>query len=547
MEERQLPPGLDLLTERLFTIRIGSDIERCTLPGILAALLAEDQDVRFPDLTAEQRAHAWRFFVRCAAKSLHEMDIAVAQARTRQRPVLEADIARVLGGLAPEGAWQLYQSAPDKPGFLQIPTPDGAPPGGGNNYSARSLGLLTSAIGGKDHERKVDVARELTPERTAYAMIEYQLSSVYGGRGNYETQLVGSRSGAGSGVPLMGARIGGSNPESFRHDVRVLLDEWDETARYLGGANWALWALPWDGKSQLGSERLDPAFIPIARMVRLAAPVDGLFRGIWFRPTDTGRVRDHTDGGALGDPLTPLVPDPKTGSPKVRGALRKGYDYTEVVRLLFGSDEQGGTPSPSVQMLARESDDERTDLRVVFEGTAYEQGKTGGFHRREVMLPPNGANYIADPAPVRTAHKQMVERAKDVKGALRGAARILLNGELRPRDGDSVKTEAFAGQLEQRVDASYLGFLWEAVAALEREAPDWIDPWTKWLSNQALEIFRTSIGMLPSSAGRRFEREVSAENYLQYKLAKIRGEISLAGPEQADAEPEPTEEEEEPV
>ncbi|HET8656966.1 MAG TPA: hypothetical protein VFL93_15685 [Longimicrobiaceae bacterium] len=501
----------------------------------------------FPELAAEQQSHFWRFLVRCAAKALHEMGISVREANGRPGGTLEQEIAAVLAGLAPEGAWILYQPDPVTPGFLQIPTPDGQSPGKGNNYGARSLGLLTSVLGGKNHERKSDVARELTPEQTVYAVIEYQLSAVFGGRGNYETQLLGSRSGAGSGVPFMGARIGDSYEESFRHDVGVLLDGWAESARQLGGDTWALWAEPWDGRSQLGSERLDPAFIPIARMIRLDAPRDGRFHGVWFRPTDVGRVRDHTDGGVLGDPLTPLVPDPKTGSPKVRGALRKGYDYTEVVRLLFGSPDLGGTPSPSVRVLAARGDDQRTDLRVVFEGTAYEQGKTGGFHHREVLLPPSGTDWISDPAPVRLAHERMLQDVRDAKGALRGSARILLNGELRKREGDAAKTDAFAALLEQRVNASYLGHLWNAAAAIERGEEGWSAPWAEWLSYEAIEIFRSSLGLLPSSTGRRFEREISAEQYLQYKLAKLRGEISDDASDEMEVDAEPTEEEERPA
>ncbi len=547
MDEPSPSPGPDLLTDSLFTVRRGSDTRALTLPALLARLLAGDEVDSFVELSAEQRGYIWRFWVRCAAKVLHELGWSVEQAQSRESNALAADIGETLAALAPEGAWKLYQPDAAKPGFLQIPTPDGAAPGTGNNYKPNSLGLLTSTIGGKNHERKADVARELTPEQTAYALIEYQLSAIFGGRGNSETQLLGSRSGAGSGTPFMGARIGGSGGETFRHDVRVVLDGWANVARGLQGQVWALWAEPWNGRDQLASERLDPAFIPVARMIRLGAPEGEIFRTVWFRPTDTGRVRDHTDGGVLGDPLTPLVPDPKTGAPKVRGTLRKGYDYTEVVRLLFPAEENG-TPSPSVQVLAARGDDEGTELRVVFAGTAYEQGKTGGFHRREVLLPPDSADLFADPEPVRFAHEQMLQTVKNAKGALRGAARILLNGELRPRDGDAGKTDAFAAQLEQRADAAYLEHLWDAAAAKKRDEENCALPWAQWLSQQAEEIFRTSLGMLPSSTGRRWERETSAEAYLKWKLAQLRGEAGNAEPEtdpQIELAMETTEEEEE--
>jgi hypothetical protein len=547
MHEPKFTAGPDLLADPLFKVQQGSDTRALTIPALLARLLAGDEIDSFVELSAEQRGHVWRFWVRCAAKVLHELGLSVGQAQGRGPEALAAYFRETLAALAPEGAWKLYQPDAAKPGFLQIPTPDGAQPGAGNNYKPNSLGLLTSTIGGKNHERKADVARELTTEQAAYALIEYQTSAIYAGRGNYESQLLGSRSGAGSGTPFMGARIGDSSRETIRHDVQVVLDGWAKVARGLRGPVWALWAEPWNGKDQLASERLDPAFIPAARMVRLGEPEGDIFRTLWFRPTDTGRVRDHTDGGALGDPLTPLVPDPKTGAPKVRGTLRKGYDYTEVVRLLFPTEENG-TPSPSVQVLASRGDNERTNLRVVFAGTAYEQGKTGGFHRREVLLPPDNTDLFADPEPVRFAHEQMLQHVKNAKGALRGAARILLNGELRPRDGDAGKTDAFAAQLEQRADAAYLEYLWAAAAARKRDEENCALPWARWLSEQAEEIFRTSLGMLPSSTGRRWERETSAEAYLKWKLAQLRGEADNAAPgtdPQIELAMETTEEEEE--
>ncbi|HEV2733936.1 MAG TPA: hypothetical protein VGV85_03820 [Longimicrobiaceae bacterium] len=462
-------------------------------------------------------------------------------------------MVRIEGALrarAPEGAWHLYQPDPTRPGFLQPPTPDGRAPGAANNYKENSLGLLTSTVGIKNHERKFDMGRALTAEATVYALVEYQLGAIFGGRGNYASQLMGSASGAGSGSPFQGARIAGSNRETFRHDVGVLLSRWDEVARELGGPVWALWAESWDGASQLGSERLDPAFIPFARAVRLGAPKDRVFSTVWFRPSSVARVRDHKGGGVLGDPFTPFVPDPKTGSLKVRGTLRKGYDYTEVVRLLFGTDEQGGQASASVRALADRGELERGDLAVVFEGTAYEQGKTGGYHRRVVLLPTTGGRdvlgWFDNPHPVRKAHTAMWGAVGATKRALRGACRILLTGEPRPKDGDAARVEASAALLEQWVDAAYLGFLFEVAPRAEHDEDGWLTPWTTWLEGRAHAAFRASLGALPTSTARRLEREVQAESYLSYKLSLLRSQGGGVGePYHTHPDDEPESEEEE--
>jgi hypothetical protein len=518
--------GPDLLTEPMFTVA-GADgaAERLSLPALLARLLTGPEVAAFPHVTAEQRGHWWRFLVRCAAKALHELESSPAEAAARPQSELAAEISAMLRRLAGEGAWLLYQPEAAAPGFLQIPTPDGASPGKGNNYSARSVSLLTSTIGGKNHERKSDVARALGTEETVYALLEYQLSAIFGGRGNYETQLLGSRAGAGSGVPFMGARIADSNLRSFHHDVGVMLERWTDVVHMLGvaGKTWALWVEPWDGKGQLGSERLDPAFIPVGRMVRLGAPEVGVFSDVWFRPTDTGRVRDHSGGGVLGDPFTPFVPDPKTGNLKVRGTLRDGYTYREIVRLLFGDPKNGGQRSNSVDVLRTLDDQRRTDLTVLFEGTAYEQGKTGGFHRREVALPALGVSLLADPHPLREAHAAMLERVTAAKSTLRGAARILLSGELKPRQGDEGKSGAPATELEQRVDAAYLDHLFAAVERRESGDEQWLQPWLEWLARETEASFHATRDMIPTSTGRRLQRETEAENYLGFKLWQLRG------------------------
>jgi hypothetical protein len=247
------------------------------------------------------------------------------------------------------GVWALHQPDPTQPGFLQPPTPEGRPPEEAK-YSANTLSLLTSAIGSKNHERKVDVARALDGEQAAYALIEFQLGAVFGGRGNYGSQIMGSASGAGSGSPFMGARLGIGENESFRHDVGVLLRSWSDIRDEYGlrGDVWALWTKSWDGESSLPSERLEPAFIPLARLVRLGPPTEGgEFTTVWFRATTRARVQDRSGGGNLGDPFTPRVPDLRNPEQlKVRGALEGGYGYAEVVNLLFGTDATLETSEP---------------------------------------------------------------------------------------------------------------------------------------------------------------------------------------------------------
>ncbi|MGH7664306.1 MAG: hypothetical protein ACRENI_08455 [Gemmatimonadaceae bacterium] len=490
-----------------------------SLPALLTRLLNGPEVEGFPNLAAEQRSHVWRFLVRCAARALRSLKLPVDDAT---HPFRDTDIRNALLQSAPETAWRLYQPEPGKPGFLQPPTPSGANPWD-DSYDRDSMSVLTSLIGSKSHERKADVAREATPEQAVYALIDYQGGAIYGGRGHYGSQLLGSVSGAGSGTPFMGARLGASNVLTFRHDVKVVLDRWDDTAKKLRGKVWAIWAEPWDGQQSLSASLLDPAFIPLARLVRLGEPSNGLFDTVWFRASKVARVTELM-GGNLGDPYTPLVPvrDSREYAKKVRGTLRKGYDYTEVVALLFG---EGSEASPSVEALSAVTGHFPQMLTVLFEGMAYEQGKTGGFHRREIVLPARyGRRRSEDIDQLRAAHGEMLQCVKEAKSALRGAFRIYLTGSPKPRESDASPVEAGLELLDADIDAVYLLRLFDAAKRRSENDNTWDTQWRTELSTLARESFERARRGLPSSVARFYQRSVDARSYLEWKLSELRGE-----------------------
>jgi hypothetical protein len=526
-----IPAGPDVLTDPLFQATgAAGAIIRLPLPGLLARLLSGPDIIGFPGVAAEQRGHWWRFLVRCAAKALHERGWTVEQAAVANVAELEDSLRQALYAAAGDadgnrGIWALYQPDPARPGFLQPPTPDGAEPAA-TKYALNSASVLTSAIGSKNHERKVDVTRALDPEQTVYALIELQLGAIFGGRGNYPSQIMGSASGAGSGAPFMGVRLGTGENASFRHDVAVLLSQWDRIRgdHGLRGQRWALWTEPWDGESSLPSLQLDPAFIPLARLIRLGPPsTEDRFDTVWFRASNKPRIDDLSEGGDLGDPFTPRVPDAKNPDRlKVRGTLEGGYGYAEIANLLFGTDaKRPGRPSSSVQALRSAMYGGDVAVRVVFEGTAYEQGKTVGFYRREILMPPSVETFLVDPGPVREVHGELFPRVKDVKSALNGAARILLSGAPKPRDGDVGKITAPTERLEALVDRRYLDVLLDGAERHSRDDETWRADWARQLERWAIESFQDTKDTIPTATARRYEREVRALDWLRHRLRRL--------------------------
>ncbi|RMH54703.1 MAG: hypothetical protein D6685_14575, partial [Bacteroidetes bacterium] len=325
------PQRFSLLSEQILTIETERGRTHSTLPELLSALLTEAfPTLAFPHVTAVQRGHWWRFLVRTAAHVLHR------RGQESPTPLAPDEIHKMLeestGG---EDAWCLVNPNFARPAFLQPSTPGGGHPE--EAYKREPISYLSSALGSKNHERKVNATPALTPEQVVYSLIELQGGAIFGGRSNYQTQFTASRSGKGSGVPFMAVLLPDGWGPTFRHDVRVLLEAWGALERVKGlqGRVWAVWVEPWNAQTPLPATRLTPAFIPLARMVRLPPPDgDGSFRAVYHLPAKANRVDDHTDGADLGDPFLPLI---RHGDGwKVRGVIahnpaRPAYDYRETV------------------------------------------------------------------------------------------------------------------------------------------------------------------------------------------------------------------------
>lgn len=522
------PQHFSLLSEQIFTIEAETGPTRCTLPDLLSWLLQEQfQTLNFLHLTAVQRGHWWRFLVRTAAHVHHARGhgAATTLAPDDIRSVLEEST----GG---EDAWFLVNPDYRRPAFLQPPTPGGIEPE--SSFKAELISYLSSALGSKNHERKVDATPALIPEQVAYSLIELQGGAIYGGRGNYPTQFTGSRSGKGSGTPFMGVVLPTGWGPTFRHDVGVLLDRWNDLVETTGlrGPIWALWAEPWDGATPLPAHKLTPAFIPLARMIRLAEPApDGTFRKVYHLAAKGNRVEDHTGGGNLGDPFLPLI---RQGDRwKIRGVIahdpaRPAYDYRETVSFFTHPEER--RPSPTVrEFLNSEPKLGEAPALLVLEGLAFEQGKTLGFHQRIVPIFRSDIGILGSPEPLRAAHEFMGNAVKEANSALRGALRILLHGKPRRREGDEGPLNKAGAPLMHRVEEHYVGMLFEAGRREMKDDDGYKGEWVERLQTWAREAFLQAEAALPRSEARRYERSVGAESFLNRRFRRMLQEVRGQG------------------
>jgi hypothetical protein len=518
--------GPDILTETIFTVENAQGaVQRLSLVGLLARLLAGPEIVGFPQLAADQHGHWWRFLTRCGAKALREMRLDVPTASEQPASSLGLEIERALRAAAPEPmAWMLYQPDLCAPGFLQPPF---LSPGAASNPKIGSCAYLSTLTGEKGHERKSDTGRTRTAEEAVYGLIELQLGAYYGGPKNYASQITADGY---CGTPFMGARIGNSNSMTFQHDVQVLIDTWDNIVSNLKltGDIWALWMEPWNlDVKHAPHVSLDPAFIPLARFVRLDPPKIGRFTTLRYWPTEKARVADISGGGNYGDPFVPLVTDTKTGGLKVRGTQQHGYNYREVVELLFPEREggKGGEVPPSVGALKHYRFHSRPDLSVIFEGVAYKQGGTEGFHRRELILPASGPKRLGNPQPIRKVHNHMLNTVGKAEKALKTAVEVLLRGE-REKRSNPPKVNPRGPQkavhhLDDLLDRIYLDELFALTERYEAGDSFWATDWAARVCDAAWDAFDLAAAVLPLPDSRRWQRTVVARRRLRIELSKL--------------------------
>lgn len=521
-----------LLGDSVITVEpADAETVQLSLSALIGRLLAgSDQHLAFPGLAAEQWSYWYRFLVRCGARALRGTDVDARNPGPTQADLTELVRGALVAAAGSEEAWQLHNPDIHGPAFLQAPVPRELAVGSlaDAKYKARDVAMLTALLGSKNFERKSESVRSLSAAELVYALVEFQGGVIFGGRGNYETQLTPSRSGKGSGVPFMGLMLPEGFAATFRRDVAVFAQAESRIREELriDGDVWALWVEPWAGEEPLSSTKLDPAFIPMARMVRLEpADADGRFRSLWFRTSRGSRVLDVSDGALYGDPFTPTIPHPRSeGGRKVRGVMDDGFTYPEVAELLgFGDREM--RPSETVAAFFEErGSDTRAGVELLFEGVAYEQGKTLGFYRRVLPLPTTrrGGSLFEEPEPFRLAHMRMLAKVKQAKSILRAAARIILSGEARPRTGDEALAATPADRLDEFADDSdaYLMALFE-FGQRQREGDDsWDAEWSDWVSDRARRAFTETLPFLVAPTGQRIRREADALNYLEGRLWK---------------------------
>src|SRR5690606_18133602 len=99
-------------------------------------------------------------------------------------------------------------------------------------------------------------------------------------------------------------------------------------------------------------------------------------------------------------------------------------------------------------------------------------------------------------------------------------------GTPKPREGDDAKVEGPARELERAIDRIYIPILLAAAERRARGDMDYLAEWGEQLTELTRSIFERTKRGIPTSGAGRYEREVLAASWLDYRLRVMRGEVA---------------------
>ena len=447
-----------LLTEPLIRYRRVGD--GCTvyasLPQLFVALAADE--VRdYPALRPHQR-HPWHaFLVQLAAIAMH---------KARRTTVFQiADEWReALLALTPDdpdyAAWCLI-SPPNRPGLLQAAVSEGnISEWKSAAFSADEIDMLVTS---KNHDIKGSRARRSQPEDWLFALLSLQTQEGFLGAGNYG---ISRMNGGFASKPGIGVAPVGLHGSRWARDISALLTQRERTAEERGlqaeDGLALVWLAPWDGLTSLSFSKLDPFYIEICRRIRLQS-LGGAISSIGTG-SKAARIAAKELNGLTGDAWTPI--DVEGG--KALTITANGFNYKLVSELIFGGKYQ----SPVAHNLIQPADGK--DLVFIAQGMTRGQGKTEGYHERQVPISPKVRNQLV------TNQKASLARLATQRIAIIGEIRKLLWVALAvlfasgksgdSSDGNKSKASKFSAPFETVEDGRFFDDLSEEIDAVDPTA-----------------------------------------------------------------------------
>jgi CRISPR system Cascade subunit CasA len=454
----------DFLTEPLIeATEAGIPID-LTLPCLLAGW-ASGRDVVLEGIRPHQRAGMHMFLVQIAVGAL-------CLSGSGEELVVGEDEWRVrLLVLAPPLAWHLIAASENDPALMQPSVPakhlldfkDIANPDG-----------LSVLVASKNHCLKQNVISFGSPWQWLCALVELQTLSGYSGKFNYG--VIRMNVGMGS-RPLVAVYPDMREGARWKRDVsryHEALEAGSMPKGFSGSATEGLvatWSRPWDGIEQIPMTDLHPAFVEVARRVRLLVSASGSISAV-VGNSKLPRIDAPKElCGRTGDPWAPM-----DGDEKILTVSADGWSLRRLRNLIVS-----GYTRPLLQELDSSDDNELFVHASVITGG---QGKTEGFHEVTIPVPERIVVRLSTTLEARPRlgilSTEMADDADKAASALRRALVTFLGGGVPPTDKvDRKEADVWISRLQAAVKDAFFPMLWSAMDAPNR------DEWRALLRYQA--------------------------------------------------------------
>ena len=510
---------LNLLSEPLVRVeRADAQRTALSLPQVYSGLMA-DSVASFPMLRPHQR-HAWHaFLVQLGA-------MAMERARVCEPPAGAQEWADLLAALTPDHRhgepWHLVDDDITKPAFMQ-------PPARSSNAQRdyrEPIGTpdeLDMLVTSKNHDLKSAVAALSGPDDWIFALCTLQTMEGFGGAGNYGISRMNG--GLGNRPAFALAPHGAGPGPHVRRDIVALLEFLPEIVSdhptTLSGHR-LLWTLPWDGtiSEALLIDGLHPLYVEVCRRIRLRAGGDGRLTGI--RATSrAARIEGKVLKGRTGDPWTPTNVR-KEGLPLTLGS--GGFSYRRVSEYLTGSAEW---MHPALLRPTRSERNSSATMRLVARAMVRGQGKTEGYHEREIPIrqPIRSAMLRVDPSPEPgEIASSRIQEIRTIQRILSHAIQMFAargdHGRIGPEHQRLARP--WLNRLDEILDARFFEDLQEE---FEAEPSERQGKRNRWLMNDAdgvidhaRSLLRQATSSLPCPSLYRYKAGVAAEALFEGRL-----------------------------
>jgi CRISPR system Cascade subunit CasA len=423
--------------------------------------------------------------------------------------------------------WRLVVENLGAPAFMQPPVPEGTLAGFKNLIvGPDDLDILVTS---QNHGVKQGQAAQASPAEWFAALVSLQTTGGFLGAGNYGAARMNGGYATRPGIGL--APEGGAGAR-WRRDVTLLLRNrgWflERVAELRDDSGHALlWCLPWDGRTSLGIDQLDPWFIEVCRRVRLVE-IDGMTKAR-ATTTSTARIAAGALKGNLADPWIPINKE------KDSAAYNSLPSYAVMSEVLF---DRGKWVRPL--LLDWHPGVDTAPMTARFDVFVRGQGKTEGYHERQAPMRREVLSLFASPAEserVARLAREMIENVRTLLGGkvLRTALIALVQGGPKQvKFGDKTAAawaDKFLDEGDREVDRRFFDLLF--ARALDEAGGK--AAWLAFLRELAHDIFERAVAAVPLAGARRPRAVAVAERILWGAFSRTFAEARAKREETADA------------